>query len=82
MLKAGLIRRVGDGFTTEIWHDQWIEGSHTMKPMGRLSDDDPVLLVADLIDGGSNQWIEPLVRRVFYPPDAELILAMPRPRSS
>src|SRR5438132_1136066 len=78
VLKQGLIRRVGDGTTTEIWHDRWIEGSRSMVPMGRRLYDDPVLFVPDLIDEGSSQWIEPLVRRVFYPPDVDLILAMPR----
>jgi hypothetical protein len=27
VLKHGLIRRVGDGRTTEIWHDKWIDGT-------------------------------------------------------
>ena len=36
MLKRGLIRRIGNGETTEVWHDQWIDGTISMKPMGAL----------------------------------------------
>lgn len=36
MLRRGLIQRVGDGRTTEVWHDQWIEGTSSMRPMGAL----------------------------------------------
>ena len=32
-LKKGLIRRVGDGRTTEVWHDKWIEGTPTFRPV-------------------------------------------------
>jgi hypothetical protein len=41
VLRKGLIRRIGDGRTTEIWYDQWIDGITSMKPLGR-ADDDPV----------------------------------------
>ena len=41
VLKKGLIRRIGDGMRTEIWHDNWIAGSPSMKPMGRR-DAEPV----------------------------------------
>jgi hypothetical protein len=33
VLKKGLSRGIGNGRTSEIWHDQWISGSMSMKPM-------------------------------------------------
>ena len=72
VLKKGLIRRIGDGATCEIWHDRWIYGTHSMRPMGRLSDV-PVQLVSDLFVEDSNQLNTDLVREVFFAPDADAI---------
>lgn len=79
VLRKGLIRRVGDGMKTEVWHDNWIEGTISMRPLGSLTDNS-IHLVADLIDPVSGQWKEELIRNTFYTPDAEAILAMPRAR--
>ena len=80
MLKRGLIRRIGNGDTTEVWHDQWIDGTILMKPMGALKPNS-IQLVSDLIGPMSNQWDTQLVRSIFYAPDAAAILAMARPRT-
>lgn len=79
VLKQGLIRRVGDGRTTEVWHDQWIKGTATMKPICRLTED-PVHLVVDLVDENSGEWNVELIRKMFIAPDAEAIINMPLPR--
>ena len=65
MLKTGLIRRVGNGETNEVWHDQWIEGTGSMKPMGSLKLNS-VQLVSDLLDPGTNQWDTDLVHSLFF----------------
>jgi hypothetical protein len=49
VLAQGLIRRVGDGMKTEVWHDNWILRTRSLKPMGRLIET-PIQTVADLID--------------------------------
>lgn len=77
-MKEGLIRRVGDGLTTEVWHDKWISGTVTMQPQGRLNDTS-IHVVADLVDENSGQWNVDLIRDTFIPPDADAILHMPRP---
>lgn len=79
VLRRGLIRRIGDGMKTEVWHDNWIEGTISMRPLGSRADNS-IQLVADLIDPVSGQWLEEVIRETFYAPDAEAILAMPRPR--
>ena len=62
-----------------MWHDQWIDGTISMKPLGALKQNS-VQLVSDLIDPVSNQWDKELVQSIFYAPDAAAILAMVRPR--
>jgi hypothetical protein len=80
VLKKGLIRKIGNSRTTKIWHDQWIDGTLNMKPLGRASEE-PVQLVSDLLEEDSNQWDVEKVQRIFFPLDAAAILSMPRPRS-
>lgn len=80
-LKEGLIRRIGDGQTTEIWHDRWISGTTMMKPICQLSDN-PVQLVAYLIEEDTGAWNEILIREVFTPSDASAIRNMPRSRTT
>jgi len=79
MLKKGLIRRIGNGETTEVWHDHWIDGTISMKPMGALQPNS-VQFVSDLLDPMTNQWNTELIQSIFYAPDAAAILAMARPR--
>ena len=65
-LKEGLIRRIGDGRTTEIWHDRWITGTISMKPICRISDT-PVQLVADLIEEDTGTWNKNLIQQGVLP---------------
>jgi hypothetical protein len=80
VLKHGLVRRVGNGMTTEVWHDNWISGTRSLKPMGRLIDT-PVLTVADLIEEESGEWSVQKVCEIFTAPHADAILSLPRRRS-
>ena len=79
MLCRGLIRRVGNGRTTEVWHDQWVEVTGSIRSMGALAENS-IHLVSDIIDPITNQWDVKLIHRVFNPPHLHGILGMPRPR--
>ena len=46
-----------------------------MKPMGRLEDTDQ-FMVNELLTV-NNEWNEPLIRDLFFGPDAESILSIP-----
>ena len=81
VLKQGLIRRVGNGQTTEIWHDQWIDGTTSMKPICRLSNE-PVHLVFDLLHEENGQWNTELLQKLFLRMDVDAILNLPRPRTN
>ena len=67
MLKKGLIRRVGDGSTAEVWHDHWMEDSTSMTPMGALKPNS-IQLVADLINPETNQWDVETIWSLFFSP--------------
>jgi hypothetical protein len=75
-LKIGLIKRVGSGETISIWHDSWIPGSASMKPMGRLQNDDDVIMVNELITA-DYQWNVTRIRELFFAPDADAIIGIP-----
>ena len=75
-LKDGLIWRVGDGSKINIWRDPWIPNKITRRPCtprGRTV----VNKVSDLINPITGIWDEELVRDVFWPEDAGLILSIP-----
>lgn len=57
----GLIHRIGDGKTTEVWHDNWIVSTTSLRPVAHISKD-LVHLVADLIMEDTGNWDDDLVR--------------------
>jgi hypothetical protein len=74
-LVKGLINRIGPGESTNIWTDNWIAGTMSMKPIVRL----PGVMVeqvCDLFIPGSRQWDEQLVRNSSCARDAEEILKL------
>ena len=70
LLKLGVIKRIGDGRSTQIWRNNWLSRGHGLKPIGpkracRLC------WVHHLIDNGT--WDETAMRRYFFPCDASEI---------
>ncbi|KAM0824602.1 hypothetical protein ACQ4PT_070100 [Festuca glaucescens] len=74
-LKLGLIKRVGSGQSISIWEDNWLPNSATMRPMGQLKDTD-LVMVNELMTG-NHEWNEPLIRELFFAPDADSIMSIP-----
>jgi len=76
LLKEGIIWRIGDGKTVNIWTDPWIPRNNMRRVItprrGSL-----LQKVADLINPVSGLWDEVLVRDIFWEEDANIILAMP-----
>ena len=72
----GLVRRIGNGETTDIWHDYWLPRTVMKRPITSLAHDTPQL-VSELINHSMASWNEPLVRATFIPIDAERILKIP-----
>lgn len=74
-LLKGLIKRVGPGTSINIWTDNWIAGSTSLRPLVRRSDVQ-VDKVSDLFLHDSRMWNEQLVRESFCALDAEEILKL------
>ena len=76
VLKQGLIRRVGNGATTNIWTDNWLPRKEMLQPYGCIAANPPQL-VSELIDPTSASWIKQRVNEVFMLMDATVILGIP-----
>ena len=75
MLWQGLIKRVGDRTTTNIWTDAWPPMQNLKQPVALLPN--PPKMVAELIIPTSATWNEPLIWSTFIPLDVEEILKIP-----
>ena len=73
ILAQGVIRRIGDGETTDIWRHNWIPRDGLKRPICSIVQNPPAR-VAQLIDPTSATWNENLVRSVLTHFDAEEIL--------
>jgi hypothetical protein len=79
-LQLGLIKRIGDGASTSVWHDKWIPGIQTMQPSMQLGEEDEkeeLTIVSELFDQEIGCWNIELVRRNFIAPEADAILDIP-----
>ena len=75
-LRTGLISRVGDGTTIDVWNDKWIPGTISMSPISRPPGT-AIQRVEELIDTSNWTWKHEVVRENFIAPDAEAILNIP-----
>jgi hypothetical protein len=75
-LKKGLIKRVGDGSSINVWEDPWIPSHIGKKPfVGRP--DSEVHKVSDLIEADLVQWNIDKITANFYEPDISAICSIP-----
>jgi hypothetical protein len=75
ILKKGLIRRIGDGSTTDIWRDRWLPNHFAGRPLSEPVDPQ-VQAVAELLTP-SGAWNEDLIKQVFIDVDVHAILRTP-----
>ncbi|KAG6626475.1 hypothetical protein CIPAW_15G051200 [Carya illinoinensis] len=75
--REGLVWRVGDGNSIEIWNDKWFPQPSTFKPQSSirflLSDSK----VAMLIDKTTNQWNYPLIEAIFDNTEVDFVKRIP-----
>jgi hypothetical protein len=73
LLKEGLIWRIGDGESVNIWEDSWLPRGSTRRP---ITPRGASLLsrVSELINPVTGEWDEQLLRDTFWPEDVDEIL--------
>jgi hypothetical protein len=75
-MKQGIIRRIGNGKTTDPWNDHWIPRDGTLRLLACLAANPPSH-VSEFIDQSSATWMEEKLRQYMLPMDVELILQIP-----
>ena len=75
LLKSGLIWRVGDGSSIDVWRSNWIPRAGAQCPLGRkpgaLASS---LKVSDFLSANGHAWNERKLRQYLYDFDVEAIL--------
>lgn len=75
VLKKGLIKRIGDGRSTNIWRDWWPPNHFSGRPL-MSAHEQQAILVSDLITA-SGAWNEEAIWETFFDVDAHAILKLP-----
>lgn len=75
LLKKGIIWRIGNGESVDIWNDPWLPRGTTRRP-STVQEQTMLRRVSELINPATTQWDEVLVRNVFNHEDAEVILSI------
>lgn len=70
-LQLGLVKRVGDGSSVDVWTDPWIPG-YSRRPLVKLPNAS-VAKVHELIDEHSGQWDMAEIQSNFVESDVETI---------
>jgi hypothetical protein len=75
-LKIGLIRRIGDGRTTDAWVQNWLPRDERLKPVAPRKDDAPQM-VRDYIHHHIAAWNTEKLEEYFLPMDVDIIRNIP-----
>ena len=76
VLKQRLIKRIGDGQTTNIWSDHWLPRDEILRPYGCIAANPPEL-VSQPLDATSATWNRERIQELFMPMDIPVILSIP-----
>ncbi|XP_075645642.1 putative mitochondrial protein AtMg00310 [Castanea sativa] len=68
---------IGNGRTVEIWQNRWIPTPDNFKVISPQGLNVELVKVAQLIDGDTRMWKVDLIKKTFFPYEAEVILKIP-----
>jgi hypothetical protein len=72
VLSHGIIRRIGNGVSTNIWSDRWLPKHFGGRPL-TLAEGQTVTTVSELLlENG--QWNEEVIKQTFFSGDAAAIM--------
>jgi hypothetical protein len=71
-----LIRRIGDGWTTEAWTQNWISGDEQLRPIAPRKAE-ALMMVSDYINHSSATWNGQKLEEFCVPMDSEIIQGIP-----
>ncbi|KAG6627185.1 hypothetical protein CIPAW_15G109000 [Carya illinoinensis] len=77
LLKEGLVWRVGDGQSIDLWNDKWLPQPTSFKLQSSIRFLPSDTKVAMLIDRTTNQWNYPLVEAILDSTEAECVKRIP-----
>jgi hypothetical protein len=80
LLSEGLIWKIGDGKTANIWKDRWvpIPITYSIQSQRRILSDDAK--VVEIIDPDTRWWNKPLITAIFNHEEVEIICNIPLSR--
>lgn len=65
LLVEHLGKAIGDGESTSVWNDSWIDPATNLKPVGPVLLKDKDLMVSDLLTRGTREWNSSLVENIL-----------------
>jgi hypothetical protein len=77
LIAKGSVWRVGTGSHIRIWRDKWLPGPHTHCIVSPPPPSISISHVQHLIDSELRSWKADLVKRIFLPHEASIILGIP-----
>ncbi|KAK9706077.1 hypothetical protein RND81_07G103000 [Saponaria officinalis] len=77
LLLEGLKWRVGNGHDINVWEDAWLPGDNAARIPTPISEVDPSLRVAELIDSNTKAWNLPKLRSILSEDDVQIVLQLP-----
>ncbi|XP_020173489.1 uncharacterized protein [Aegilops tauschii subsp. strangulata] len=75
-LKQGLIKRIGNEVSTNIWTQNWLPREGMFRPYGSIALNPPTK-VSEFIISTTASWNRSLIQQTFMPIDAHVILEIP-----
>lgn len=76
VLKNGVIWRIGNGQSVDIWTDPWLPRGVTRRPVSPRRHN-ILTRVHELIDPATEQWDVELLKQMFHEEDVRLIRSIP-----
>jgi ribonuclease HI len=76
VLSMGLIRRIGDGRTTNVWNENWVPRNFNLRPVCAKTREPPQR-VSEFMCATTRTWKEEVLNQHLIPMDVEAVKTIP-----